>query len=670
LNPSITAPQGMTAVLSNDVANTTLYAIVTGEPGIVWTGTNSTPILANVWANGVTNWLAAGLPAAYLEANPPGDPVMFNDIGSASVLLSNTVSPASVTVSNNSVLYTFSGTGKISGTTSLKKIGTGTVILGISGNDYTGSTIVSNGTLQLSSATAIPDGATAAAVNIGSAGTLDLNGFSETINGLAGSGRIENSSTTASVLTLGNGNGNVNWNGIIDSIGSGGNSIIKVGTGAAVITGTNYLRSTAASQVNGGSLLLTNGASVVIPSGEFWVQQNAGTSSVVVAGATLLVSNNWLVIGRNNAAADGTLTVNSGTVQKAGTVGNIVVGSLNATGRLIVNGGQVLNSAMLWLGENASANATLQLNGGLVQATQVRPNNAVASSVANFNGGTLQASGNNPTNFLATTVSCYVQSGGAIIDDGGFVIAIPAALSEDGNSPGGGLIKKGSGTLYLDGYNSYSGTTVVSNGTLGGIGTITGPVVVRSGAALAPGDNSIGTFTVGSTPTLQGSVVMQVDRNGGSPINDLLEAGSAPLVYGGTLVVTNSGADLQVGDSFKLFNTAGGYSGSFTVVSQTPNQTVTWNTSSLTVDGTITVATVGSPIANYPTNITYSVSSGTLSLSWPSTHLGWVLQMQTNSLSKGLSTNWADIAGSDTITSTNISIGTTNPAVFFRLRMP
>ena len=54
--------------------------------------------------------------------------------------------------------------------------------------------------------------------------------------------------------------------------GTGGNSIIKVGTGAAVMTGTNYLRSTAASQINGGSLLLTNNAMFISPAGEFWLR--------------------------------------------------------------------------------------------------------------------------------------------------------------------------------------------------------------------------------------------------------------------------------------------------------------------------------------------------------------------------------------------------------------
>lgn len=76
------------------------------------------------------------------------------------------------------------------------------------------------------------------------------------------------------------------------------------------------------------------------------------------------------------------------------------------------------------------------------------------------------------------------------------------------------------------------------------------------------------------------------------------------------------------------------------------------------------------PVANYPTNITSSVSGSTLSLSWPATHLGWILQGQTNNLSTGISATWSDIPGTAAVTTTNLAIDPLNPAVFFRLRHP
>jgi hypothetical protein len=66
------------------------------------------------------------------------------------------------------------------------------------------------------------------------------------------------------------------------------------------------------------------------------------------------------------------------------------------------------------------------------------------------------------------------------------------------------------------------------------------------------------------------------------------------------------------------------------------------------------------------------VSNGSLALSWP-TNLGWILQSQTNSLSNGLVANsnaWHDLVGSASVTSINLPVTATNPAVFFRLRHP
>jgi hypothetical protein len=76
---------------------------------------------------------------------------------------------------------------------------------------------------------------------------------------------------------------------------------------------------------------------------------------------------------------------------------------------------------------------------------------------------------------------------------------------------------------------------------------------------------------------------------------------------------------------------------------------------------------VTSTINPNPTNITVSVSGGTLSLSWPSDHLGWILQQQTNKLTDP---NWVDVPGSAGITSTNVTINPSVPSTFYRLRMP
>ena len=77
----------------------------------------------------------------------------------------------------------------------------------------------------------------------------------------------------------------------------------------------------------------------------------------------------------------------------------------------------MLNSQALWLGQNATGSGTLNLNGGLVQATVVANNGTPATSIANFNGGTLQAV-TNSADFLQ--VPSMVMSNGLVLDDNGF----------------------------------------------------------------------------------------------------------------------------------------------------------------------------------------------------------------------------------------------------------
>ena len=72
--------------------------------------------------------------------------------------------------------------------------------------------------------------------------------------------------------------------------------------------------------------------------------------------------------------------------------------------------------------------------------------------------------------------------------------------------------------------------------------------------------------------------------------------------------------------------------------------------------------------------LTNGVSGSTLTLTWPADHLGYRLLVQTNNLNKGVSSNtndWGTVAGSQSITSTNIAIikaGVTN--MYYRLVYP
>jgi hypothetical protein len=72
-------------------------------------------------------------------------------------------------------------------------------------------------------------------------------------------------------------------------------------------------------------------------------------------------------------------------------------------------------------------------------------------------------------------------------------------------------------------------------------------------------------------------------------------------------------------------------------------------------------------MATYSTNITAVVNGGDIEISWPSTHLGWVLQAQTNNIQVGLSNNWTTISGTASVTSYTNTVDSTSGSVFYRL---
>ena len=92
-------------------------------------------------------------------------------------------------------------------------------------------------------------------------------------------------------------------------------------------------------------------------------------------------------------------------------------------------------------------------------------------------------------------------------------------------------------------------------------------------------------------------------------------------------------------------------------------------------DATSTAFTlnVTNSIATNPTNISYALGSGNLTLSWPSDHTGWRLLVQTNNLGGGISVNtndWTTVANSQQTNQVVLPVNPTLPAAFYRLVYP
>src|SRR5262249_11442126 len=145
--------------------------------------------------------------------------------------------------------------------------------------------------------------------------------------------------------------------------------------------------------------------------------------------------------------------------------------------------------------------------------------------------------------------------------------------------------------------------------------------------------------------------------------NDLISASGVIANAGsGTVTVTNIGVtSIAPGDIFRIFSGAVSNGNSLAVI----GGGVGWE-NNLAVDGSIQAVNA---IVAYPTNISYSRKGSTPTPSWPATHLGWILQSKTNSLTRGIGTNWYDLPY--TAAYDNLSFPShTNAVVFYRLRHP
>ena len=76
------------------------------------------------------------------------------------------------------------------------------------------------------------------------------------------------------------------------------------------------------------------------------------------------------------------------------------------------------------------------------------------------------------------------------------------------------------------------------------------------------------------------------------------------------------------------------------------------------------------PVATDPVNIAIQSDDSNLTLNWPSDHVGWRLQVQTNDVTQGLGTNWMDVAGSTMTNQVIVPFDPTSGGVFYRLVYP
>ncbi|MEP6671567.1 MAG: autotransporter-associated beta strand repeat-containing protein [Chthoniobacter sp.] len=392
----------------------------------------------------------------------------------------------------------------------LQKTGTGKLIL--SGNNtYTGYTLLSGGTLSVSSA-----------ANLGASnntfyfngGTLEVTGTTLTSMDGHTVAANYNNNTANSINTV----DPAEVFRISSSMNGSGVSFTKLGAGTLIFDGSN--------SYTGGTTVTT------------------GTLQGTTSGLQGAIVNNAAVVfdqtttGNYNGAMSG-----SGSLTKQNT-GTVTLTNTNSYG-----GGTVLKGGTLSISTDANI-------GG-------------AASAITFNGGILQVTGTAVPNLNAHVLNSTTFTGGFDINSAAHTLTLNQALSGSGT-----MSKLGGGSLVLAGANTYSGTTTVSAGTLkagvvsvsnvsGAFGKNSAVTMANVSSAIldiAGFDTQIGSLTgggtIGGNVTL-GSATLSVGGNNTSP---------AP--YAGTISGAG-GAVTKIGNGTQTFSGANTYTGPTNVAAGT-----------------------------------------------------------------------------------------------------
>jgi autotransporter-associated beta strand protein len=338
-------------------------------------------------------------------------------------------------------------------------------------------------------------------------------------------------------------------------------------------------------------------------------------------------TNDTVILDRGAAAV--TVTLSSGThnIRKLYMRETLNISGGSLTINYIPSWDSTTNSAQFSGPVTVTGGASLSVPNLLVDARRtftVNGCNLAFNTITLMNDAatpaTLMVGGDVNFSSVTGTVATITRSGGTgssgminlLAGIRNFNVTNGAELFVSAPISNGGLVKTGQGALRLGQSSSYGIGTTVSNGTLfvdntlgsgtgfggvavfggtlGGTGIISGPVTIYNGGTLSPGSPTLfGTLTLNVAPTLNGTNFMQINRNGGSPLADKIALTGGTLTYGGTLVVSNSGAALVGGDVFTNF-VAPAYAGAFaTAILPALNSGLNWYLGDLTAYGRIQV---------------------------------------------------------------------------------
>ena len=536
-------------VTVDQVANGSLGAVISGAGTLSKLGTGTVTVTSANTYTGMTTVAAGTLRAGIANAFGTSGQV---DIATGARLDLNGFNQTLSQVAGNGTValglatltldsaQTATVAAAITGSGSLAKTGQGTLTLQAT-NGYLGGTDVQAGTLRAGAAGAFGAGGS---MNVAAGATLDLNGYSQTVSQVTGTGSVALGAGTLAVI-----------NGVDTTISaqiSGTGGLVKSGSGVLTLAAGNTYTGT--TQVGAGTLRaglanafatgarfdVATGATLDLNSFNTTVARVTGGGAVTLGTATLTVN------GSDDSAIGGAIT-GTGALVKSGS-GTLVLGGANTyTGGTTVTAGRLVGTTESLKGAIAnSGNVTVdQTTNGTLGATITGSGSFTKAGTGtltlavpqNYSGGTTVAGGT----LAGTTASLRgVITNNAVLQfDQATDGTVAATISGTG-----GLLKTGAGRLTLGGTTALSGLSTIAQGSLLLTGTLTGSARVGAGASLFSSGALGGNATVqsGGLFALDGTVggVVTVEKGGRFVSRGTL--GGLTLA-GGTWTVSGAGSN-------------------------------------------------------------------------------------------------------------------------------
>jgi len=280
-------------------------------------------------------------------------------------------------------------------------------------NDYAGDTTITRVgtsvyTLALGANEQIPNGAGKGNVVLTEAGcTLDLHGFSETINGLSGAGVVDNKVAGTATLTVGDSGGSSSFAGVLQNT-AGMLALTKIGAGTLTLSGVNSYAG--ATTISTGKVMGVTGGSA--SNSAVTIASTSAAAGVVVADNT----KSWTCASLATTAA-GVLEFDFGAIVPSSSVASWrVTGAAAFTVRPTVTvAGSSLSVGdfplLTWGSMSGAAPTNVALPAGVVGSLNVSNNTLrlVISSTTNTNVVVLSSPGMQVGRVTASNVMVTVS---------------------------------------------------------------------------------------------------------------------------------------------------------------------------------------------------------------------------------------------------------------------